>query len=66
MLPDILTVEQVGHYLGIGRNSAYDIVKRGLLSSIRVTERRLVITKAALGAFLGLSNSALAGTPKGL
>lgn len=64
LLPEILTIEEVGQFLRIGRNSAYDLAKRGALRSIRVTERRLVITKADLGAFLGLSNYGVAGTPK--
>lgn len=53
MLPDILTVEEVGRYLRIGRNSAYDLVRRGL-NPIRIGRRRLVVPKATLGAFLNL------------
>jgi excisionase family DNA binding protein len=51
-LPEILSVEEVGHYLRIGRNSAYDLVNGGGLKAIRVSPRHLRITKAALGEFL--------------
>jgi excisionase family DNA binding protein len=64
-LPEILTVEEVGHYLRVGRNSAYDLVKRDELKAVRVSPRRLIVTKTALGAFLGMSNTTDAGTPKG-
>lgn len=50
-LPDILTVEEVARYLRVGRNSAYDLAKQNL-NAVRVGPRRLLVSKAALGAFL--------------
>lgn len=60
-LPDVLTVEEVGRFLGIGRNSAYDLAN-GDLRGLRIGARRLIVLKAALGSFLGVSKSAGAGT----
>jgi len=46
-LPDILTIEQVARYLGVGRNTAYDAVARGQIPAFRVG-RRLLVSKVAL------------------
>jgi excisionase family DNA binding protein len=63
---DVLNPHQVQQILGIGRNPTYELIASGRLPSVRVTERRIIVTKAALEAFLGIaSNSADAGTPKG-
>ena len=35
-LPLVLTVDEAGKILRIGRNAAYDLVRCGLISSIRV------------------------------
>jgi hypothetical protein len=56
----------VQHVLGIGRNATYELLASGKLPSIRVTPRRIVITKMALEAFLDLvANYTPAGTPGG-
>jgi excisionase family DNA binding protein len=52
---DVLTVREVQHVLGIGRNATYDLIASGRLPSIRVTARRIVVTKKALEVFLGLA-----------
>ncbi len=63
---DVLSPTEVQRLLGIGRNATYDLLASGKLPSVRVTPRRIIVTKKALEAFLGLaSNSALAGTPGG-
>ncbi len=55
---DVLSVREVQHILGIGRDATYELIASGRLSSVRVTARRIVVTKKALEAFLGLpSNS---------
>lgn len=55
---DVLSVRDVQHILGIGRNATYELIASGRLRSVRVTARRIVVTKKALEAFLGLpSNS---------
>lgn len=61
-LPDVLTIEEVGRFLGIGRNSAYDLAN-STLGALRVGARRMIVPKAALGTYLGLSNTGRAGTP---
>ena len=43
---DTFTVEETAKRLGIGRNSAYEAVKRGEIPSIRIGRRILIPTKA--------------------
>ena len=45
------TVEEVAHVLGIGRNSAYEAVRRGEIPAVRLG-RRLLVPKAALERLL--------------
>ena len=47
-----LTVREAAVLLGIGRNSAYEGVRRGEIPAIRVG-RRLLIPRSALDALLG-------------
>jgi excisionase family DNA binding protein len=51
---DVLSVHEVQQILGIGRNATYDLIASGRLPSVRVTARRIIVTKKALEAFLGL------------
>lgn len=53
---DVLSVREVQMILGIGRNATYELIASGRLLSVRVTPRRIVVTKASLEAFLGLSS----------
>jgi hypothetical protein len=63
-LGDILTPSDVQLILGIGRNATYELLASGRLQSVRITPRRLIVTKRALEAFLGLAaNIPSAGTP---
>ena len=63
---DVLSAAEVQRILGIGRNATYELLATGKLPSVRVTPRRIVVTKKALEAFLGLApNSRSAGTPGG-
>jgi excisionase family DNA binding protein len=41
-LPDVLTVEEAGRVLRVGRNSAYELVRSGRIASKRVGRRMLV------------------------
>jgi excisionase family DNA binding protein len=49
--PDVLNVEEVAALLRIGRNGAYDLVKSGVLRSVRIG-RRIVVAKSSLLSFL--------------
>lgn len=54
---DLLSVREVQRILGIGRNAAYELIASGRLPSVRITRRRIVVTKLALEAFLGLASN---------
>ena len=56
-LPLALRVEDLMPILGIGRNTAYELVRSGQIRSIRVG-RKIRVPKDAVGAFLGESNDA--------
>jgi len=52
---DLLTPVEVQRILGIGRNATYELLASGRLPSVRVTPRRILVTRQALEVFLGLS-----------
>lgn len=54
---DVLSVAEVQRILGIGRNATYELLATGKLPSIRVTPRRIVVTRRALEVFLGLGSN---------
>jgi hypothetical protein len=54
---DVLSVHDVQQILGIGRNATYELIASGRLASIRVTARRIVVTRKALEVFLGLASN---------
>ena len=56
-LPLALRVEDLMPILGIGRNTAYELVRSGQIRSIRVG-RKIRVPKDAVAAFLGESNDA--------
>jgi Helix-turn-helix domain len=63
-LGDVLTPTDVQRVLGIGRNATYELIASGRLSSVRVTPRRIIVTKRAVEVFLGLApNVRRARTP---
>jgi excisionase family DNA binding protein len=43
---EVLSVEQAGSILGLGRTAAYDMVKRGELPVLRVGRRILIPVRA--------------------
>ena len=45
--PDILTVRQVADILRIGRNTAYELARAGLVPSVKIG-RQIRITKQAV------------------
>lgn len=51
-LPPTISVEHAAKLLGIGRNTAYDAVKRGEIPSLRLG-RRLVVPVGKLMELLG-------------
>lgn len=53
-LPVVFTVEQLAAFLGIGKNTAYDLVRCGKIKSIRVGHM-IRIPKSALIDFLSSS-----------
>ena len=42
----VLTVEEAGRVLGLGRSASYDAVRRGDIPSIRIGHRLVVPTRA--------------------
>ena len=65
-LPLALRVEDLMPILGIGRNTAYELVRSGKIRSIRVG-RKIRVPKDAVAAFLGESNdSTLTSSTGGL
>lgn len=53
-LPDVLTPNDLVEFLPIGRNGVYDLIGQGRIPAVRCG-RKFLITKSAVGAFLGLS-----------
>ena len=55
------TVEEVAQLLGIGRNSAYEAVRRGEIPSIKIG-KRVLVPRAALDRMLsGVSDRSGSG-----
>ena len=59
-LPLALRVEDLMPILGIGRNTAYELVRSGQIRSIRVG-RKIRVPKDAVAAFLGETEDLLHG-----
>ena len=55
-LPLTLRVEELMPILGVGRNTAYELVRSGRIRSIRVG-RQLLVPKDAVLEFLSAKNS---------
>jgi excisionase family DNA binding protein len=62
--PLTLTVEQAGQLLGVGRSTAYELVRSGDLKCIRL-RRRIVIPVAHLAESLGVERDAVWATLTG-
>ncbi len=56
--PLTLTVEQAAEVLGVGRSTAYELVRSGDLTSIRL-RRRIVVPVAHLAESLGVDREAV-------
>ena len=50
-LPLVLTVAEVAKVLGVGKNTAYDFIRRGAIKSVRVG-RQIRVSKSAFLEFL--------------
>jgi excisionase family DNA binding protein len=59
--PLTLTVEQAGQVLGVGRSTAYELVRSGDLKSIRL-RRRIVVPVAHLAESLGVDRDTVWAT----
>jgi excisionase family DNA binding protein len=59
--PLTLTVEQAGQILGIGRSTAYELVRSGGLRCIRL-RRRIVVPVAHLAETLGVDRDTVWAT----
>lgn len=62
-LPDLLSPSDLVKFLPIGKNAVYELLKTGAIPSLRITERRIVVTKVALGRYLGLGSEPAATLP---
>lgn len=49
--PDVVTVEQLVEMLNIGRNSAYELIRAGIIPSVRIG-RNIRISKAEIIKYL--------------
>lgn len=56
--PLTLTVEEAGRVLGVGRSTAYELVRTGDLECLRL-RRRIVVPVAHLAARLGVTPAEL-------
>lgn len=63
--PLTLTVEQAGQVLGVGRSTAYELVRSGDLKCIRL-RRRIVVPVAHLAESLGVDREAVWATLTGV
>jgi excisionase family DNA binding protein len=54
-LPDVLTVEEAASLLRIGRNTAYEMVRRGQIPHVNLGVRATRIPKRSLESLLGLT-----------
>jgi excisionase family DNA binding protein len=62
--PLTLTVEQAAEVLGVGRSTAYELVRSGDLNCIRL-RRRIVVPVAHLAESLGVDSAAVWATLAG-
>ena len=54
-----LTVEQAAVVYGVSRSTAYELVRRGTIPSIRLSPRRLVVPTSAVRVALGMPAESL-------
>ena len=53
--PDVVGIDDLQRMLRIGRSSAYDILQKGLIKTVRIG-KRYIIPKQSVIAFLKLAN----------
>jgi len=58
--PLVVSVEEAGEMLGICRSHAYELVRMGVIPSVRLG-RRIVVPVAALAALVAVEARATAG-----
>jgi excisionase family DNA binding protein len=51
-LPDVLRPQEAAKFLGLGKNTTYELIQQGRLPAVRVG-RRLLVPKRGLIRFLG-------------
>jgi excisionase family DNA binding protein len=56
-VPLALTVDDVGAVLGISRSAVHRLIRRGGIRAVRISQRRLVVSKDEIRRFLGLPPS---------
>jgi excisionase family DNA binding protein len=59
-LPDFLSVEETGTYLGLGRSTMYELLRRKDLHHVRFG-RRILIPRAAIQQYVCGESNALQG-----
>ena len=65
-VPLTLTVAEVARVLGISRSSGYRLIERGRIKAVRLSQRKLVVSKQELHRVLGLgSNDEMTTTATG-
>lgn len=53
--PDVVDIDDLQRMLRIGRSSAYDILQKGLIKTVRIG-KRYIIPKQSVITFLKLAN----------
>ena len=51
--PATIPVPEGGRYIGLGRSASYEAARRGILPTLKVGERRVVVPSARLAQLLG-------------
>ncbi len=55
--PDVLTVQQVAELLRVGRNTAYELIRSGLIKGVKVG-RQIRVAKANVIDFINRGRTA--------
>jgi excisionase family DNA binding protein len=50
--PDVVTVPELADMLKIGRNTAYELVRAGIIPSVKIGRRQIRISKQAVIAYI--------------
>ena len=63
--PLLVGVREAARVLGLGRDTAYQLVREGRLRAVRVHSRRLLIPRAELEEFVAREVTPMAGNGTG-